>query len=297
MKLRTLGKTGYEISPVVYGGVISMKDGQNASDRYVAWAIERGVNYFDVAPSYGDAEEKLGPSLEPYRKNVYLACKTMERLRVNAEKELSRSMELLKTDYFDVYQMHALTTPQDVELAFGPGGVMELLRDLKEKGVIRKVGITAHSETAALNCLSMYPFDTVMFPTNWMLHMGQGIATQMKTAKEDQSFGYLGIKALVERAWQEGDDRTGGYPKSWCKPIDAGAEALRIAAMKYALQRLGPDVLVPPGNFECLRFMVDQVDACFSTTLSAREEALLKDHYETVKDAPFFQKNNGDWPE
>ncbi len=297
MQLRTLGKTGYDVFPVVYGGVISMKDGQRASDRYVAWAVERGVNYFDVAPSYGDAEEKLGASLKPYRKNVYLACKTMERLRGNAEKELARSMELLNTDYFDVYQMHAVTTPQDVDLAFGAGGVMELLRDLKDRGVVRKVGITAHSETAALRCLLLYPFDTVMFPTNWMLHIGQEMASRLKTAKEEQGFGYLGIKSLVERAWREGDDRTGCYPKSWCKPFDADSEALRIAAMKYALQRLGPDALVPPGNFECLSFMVEHIEECINTPLVVQEAALLRDYYEKVKDFPFFQKNNGDWAE
>ena len=82
---RTLGKTGYEVFPVAYGGIVSMKDGQAPSDNYVSWAIDHGVNYFDVAPSYQDAEEKLGNSLRPYRKDVYLACKTNCRLKKDAE--------------------------------------------------------------------------------------------------------------------------------------------------------------------------------------------------------------------
>ena len=74
---RELGNTGFKLYPVVYGGIVSMDDGQDASDNYVSWAIDRGVNYFDIAPVYGDAQEKLGNSLKEYRKNVFLACKTI----------------------------------------------------------------------------------------------------------------------------------------------------------------------------------------------------------------------------
>ena len=109
MQYRKFGKTGFEISAVAYGGIVSMDDGQDASDRYVGWAVEQGINYFHVAPTYGDAEEKLGNSLKPYRSQVHLACKTAERLRVSAEKELLRSQKLLHTDYFDVYQLHGIS--------------------------------------------------------------------------------------------------------------------------------------------------------------------------------------------
>ena len=84
MQLRPLGKTGYMVSAVIYGGIISMGEGQQGSDRYVGWAIDHGVNYFDVAPTYGDAEERLGASLKPYRKDVLLACKTTQRMGADA---------------------------------------------------------------------------------------------------------------------------------------------------------------------------------------------------------------------
>ena len=73
MQYTKFGRTGFDISAVSYGGIVSMDDGQKASDRYVSWAVDQGINYFDVAPSYGDAEEKLGNSLRPYRNNVHLA--------------------------------------------------------------------------------------------------------------------------------------------------------------------------------------------------------------------------------
>src|SRR5574340_1626482 len=72
----------------------------------VAHAIDRGVNYFDVAPSYGNSEERLGPALAPYRKQVFLACKTQKRDKAGAEAELDSSLRRMQTDHFDLYQLH-----------------------------------------------------------------------------------------------------------------------------------------------------------------------------------------------
>jgi len=288
VKKRLLGKTGYQVSAVVYGGIVSMDEDQAASDRYVSWAIDQGVNYFDVAPTYGDAEEKLGISLQPYRKNVYLACKTTERIKDKAEKELNRSMELLHTDYFDNYQLHSINTDEDIEKAFGPGGIMELLVPLKEKGVLRKLGISSHSETAALKCLDLYDFDTVLFPMNWMLEMSTGMGRSLAEKSKEKGFGLLGMKCLIERAWHDKtEQKNSPYPKSWCKPFDLDQKELRIAALKYSLS-MGSDVLVPPGNWENFSFMVEHIDEWLSEPLNDSDMQLLKQHFELVKDMPFF---------
>jgi aryl-alcohol dehydrogenase-like predicted oxidoreductase len=280
-------KTGYTVSAVAYGGIVSQRDGQDNSDRYVAWAVDRGVNYFDVAPSYGDAQEKLGNSLRPYRKNVYLACKTGHRMRKEAEEEMKQSLGMLHTDYFDVYQMHGISSPEDVERAFGPGGVMELMAEMKKKGIARKLGITAHSEEAALKALDLYDFDTVLFPFNWHMHMAHGMGTRlMKTAKE-RGMGVLCMKSMIERAWKDGEDRS-RYPKSWCKPFDAKEQTgLLTAAVKYALS-LGADTIIPPGNFEHFSFGVEHIGEMVENPFSEADRQLLEAHLETVRDWPFF---------
>lgn len=285
---RKFGNTGFEITPVVYGGIVSMKDGQDASDKYVAWAIDRGVNYFDVAPSYGDAQEKLGNSLLPYRKNIYLACKTGCRMKIDAQKEFEESFRQLHTDYFDVYQIHALSSEEDVDRAFGAGGVMEMMVKAKEQGLVRKLGITCHSEAAALKAMSLYDFDTVLFPLNWHMNMGHGMGTQLcKTAKE-KGMGLLGMKQLIERSWMNPDERKNSqFPKSWCKPIDLENKELRLAAMKYTLS-LGADTLVPPGNFADFEFVVENIEECLEHPLNQDDAALLKESYEKVKNYPFF---------
>ena len=287
MNKNAFGNTGFEVSPVAYGGIVSKDDGQAASDRYVAWAIDQGVNYFDVAPSYGDAQEKLGNSLRPYRKNVYLACKTGKRLRVEAEREFEESFRLLHTDYFDVYQMHSLTTDQDIEDAFGPNGVLQMMDEAKQAGRVRKLGVTCHNEDVALKAISLYPFDTVLFPLNWGLNMKKDFGTRISRAAKQRGMGLLAMKGLIHRAWLSPEERQASrFPKSWCKPISDN-EALGVAALKYT-HGLGADILIPPGNFESFSFVVNHIDQVLNEPLSADEQALLQAELKAIDGHWFF---------
>jgi len=283
---RKLGKTGYEVFPVVYGGIISSRDGQAASNNYVAWALDRGVNYFDVAPSYGDAQEKLGISLKPFRKENYLACKTTQRTREGAEKEFEESLRLLHTDYFDLYQMHSITTPEDVDKAFGPNGVMEMIEKEKQRGRIRKVGFSAHSQKQAIRAMSMYDFDTVMFPINWLMVMlaewGSGVAKEAK----QRNMSVIALKGLVHRKWLNDEERK-SYPKSWVKPIDVSNPEMGIAALKYTFQT-GADIIVPPGDFRNFAFCVDHIEEIVNKPLSAKEKKLLDNEFHCCKRVSFL---------
>ncbi|MDD3213167.1 MAG: aldo/keto reductase [Eubacteriales bacterium] len=272
MLYHSLGKTGINVSAVVFGGIINMDETQEQANRYVAEAIEKGVNYFDVAPTYGNAEDRLGPALVPYRKDVYLACKTEERSAKGAREKLEDSLRKLKTDHFDVYQLHALTTDADIDRAFGPGGAMETVLKAKRDGMIRNIGFSAHNEDVALRALSMFDFDSVLFPLNWALGIERGWGDRISKAVQERGIGFLGMKALVTRKWREGEEHV--YPKSWCKPI-WGNEALGVAAMKYAVLK-GAQTLVPPGNFEHFSFMLAHADECFTEPMSEDEWAMLR---------------------
>ncbi|MHB9056120.1 MAG: aldo/keto reductase, partial [Paludibacteraceae bacterium] len=265
----------------------SMSDRQAASDNYVAWARDRGINYFDVAPSYGDAQEKLGDSIKSFRKDIFLACKTTQRLRPDAEREFEQSLKNLHTNYFDVYQLHAMTTQKDLEQAFGPNGTMEMLIKEKQAGRVRKVGITAHSQEIALKALSMYDFDTVMFPLNWQMNLRSKWGTALCKEAKHQNMGILAIKGLIHRRWLENEKKTSRYQKSWCKPIDIENKALGIAALKYTFL-IGADVIIPPGDFRNFSFCVDNIEEIINNPLSKEEQKLLDKEFLAVKDYPFF---------
>src|SRR5512136_924387 len=120
-------RDGVKLSVIGFGGIVVCGLPQKEADRIVAEAFDRGVNYFDVAPSYfdGEAETKLGPALEPFRKRSFLACKTLERDAAGARTELERSLRRLRTDHFDLYQFHAVESLDDVEKIVAPGGAGE----------------------------------------------------------------------------------------------------------------------------------------------------------------------------
>lgn len=270
----TLGKTGMAVSKIIYGGIVSMNDGQENSDEYVKFAIDNGVNYFDISPTYGDAQDKLGNSLKPYRKDIYLACKTNQRKAEEAKKELESSLEMLYTDYFDIYQLHSLTSPEETEKAFKEDGVMPMLLKYKEQGIIKNLGITVHSEYAALRAFELYDFDTVLFPTNWGLNMARGFGNKLHELQIEKGFGMLGMKSLIHRAWLNQDEkRASRFPKSWCKPITDEPE-FAIAAMRYA-QTIGATSLIPPGNIENFTFCVQNADE-ISQPITDKDMELLK---------------------
>jgi len=281
-----LGKTGLYISEVTFGGIINTDEAPEDARRYVDFAIERGVNYFDVAPAYGNAQERLGPALAPYRKDVYLACKTEKRDAPGAKEELLNSLKVLKTDHFDVYQLHAIATGEDVRKAFGEGGAMETFLWAKKEGLIRNIGFSTHSEDAALKALKMYDFDTVLFPFYFAMGINIGWGDRISDAVKNTNTGLLAMKTLIHRAWLKDEDRA-PYPKSWCKPFFPEQAELAVAAMKYGRSK-GACTLIPPGNFHHFTFMLDHIAECESP-LTEREWALLRAEAEAVKAYPIFQ--------
>ncbi len=287
MKNQILGRTGLSISPVVYGAIIHKNETPETTARYVGEAIDRGVNYFDVAPSYGDPQALLGPALEPYRKNVVLACKTTERTAAGARRELEQALRDLHTDYFDVYQFHSISTEQDVETIFGPGGAMETFRDAREQGLIRYIGMSIHNEKAAIRAMGLFDFDTLLFPMNWALGLNTGWGEETAALAKATNKGLLAIKSIAHRMWREGEVRS--YPKSWNRPLDVtGPDVpIAVAAMKYSFAK-GAMSLVPPGDIDHFRFMLDHIDEVQANPLNDDDLALLRHEAALVKDEMIF---------
>ena len=196
---RSLGKTGEKISMIGFGGIVVDKATTQEAAARVKEAIDHGINYFDVAPSYGNAEEMLGPALKPYRKNVFLACKTGERKKEGARRELEQSLKHLDTDHFDLYQFHAVTSLGDVETILGPGGAMETFLEAREEGKIRFIGFSAHSVEAALALMDGFDFDTILFPVNFATWYAGNFGPQVLAKAREKEMGILALKAM---AWK-----------------------------------------------------------------------------------------------
>jgi len=240
---RQLGKTGQMLSMIGFGGIVVMDAStKEAADR-VAEAIDHGVNYFDVAPSYGNAEQMLGPALKPYRKNVFLACKTQGRDKAEALKELESSLKHLETDHFDLYQMHGVTTVEDARQILGPGGALEAFQQAKKEGKIRWIGFSAHSVEAATVLLDGYDYDTILFPFNYGTWNAGNFGPQVLEKARSKGMGILALKAMAKGPWPEGAERK--FKKCWYEPLSTEAEA--NLGLRFTLSH-PITAAVPPGD-------------------------------------------------
>ena len=269
--MRTLGKTGERVSIITFGGIVVRDAEPGQASRVVAEAVEKGINYFDVAPRYGDAEEKLGPALRPYREKVLLACKTWKRERKEAEEELHRSLKRLQTDRFDVYQLHGMTdVEKDVEAALGKDGAMEAILEARKQGLVRYIGFSAHSPAAALTAMREFDFDTIMYPVSFVCHFNSDFEVEVLAEAKKRKMGIIGIKALAKQRWQGEKDKR--WPKCWYEPISE--RELARKALSWTLSQ-GVSTAVPPGEESLYRLAVEVAPSCQVPTSSDLSE--LKD--------------------
>jgi aryl-alcohol dehydrogenase-like predicted oxidoreductase len=281
IEMRSLGRTGAMLSMIGFGGIVVRDATPEDASKVVKLAIDSGVNYFDVAPSYGDAEIKLGPALEPYRKDVFLACKTGKRTKADARAELEQSLKRLRTDHLDLYQFHAVTTLADVDTILGPGGAMETFLEAKNEGKIRFIGFSAHSVEAALALMDRFDFDTILFPVNFTTWNAANFGPQVLARAQEKKMGILALKSMAKGPWPQGADRS-KYPKCWYEPL-TDLEDIRMG-LRFTLSH-PVTAAVPPGEAELFKLALNVSDKL--DPLNADEVQMIKE--KSIKGNPLFK--------
>ena len=267
---RALGKTGEQLSIIGFGGIVVMDDSPSGSANIVAEAVDRGINYFDVAPSYGNAQERLGPALAPYSNRSFLACKTEGRMKDDSRKQLEESLRLLKTDHLDLYQFHALTKMTDLDKVLGPGGAMETMEAAKKEGKIRYIGFSVHSAETALAAMDRYNFDTILFPVNFVLFTQANFGPQILNRAREKNMGILALKGMAKTTWAAGQ-KDHPQPKCWYQPAAYPDEA--SLGLRWTLGH-PITAAIPPGDERYFRLAMD-VAQNFKPLEAHEEEALL----------------------
>lgn len=219
--MRTLGKTGEKLSIVGFGGIALRNNGQEFANELIASAYDRGINYFDVAPSYGDSQALMGPAFKPYRKKSFLACKTGKRDRSGSEAELTESLRQLQTDHIDLYQFHALKSMEDLDQVFGADGAIETFARAREEGKIRFIGFSAHHEEVALKAMEMFDFDSILYPINCACWRNGNFGPAVYEAAKSRGMGILALKSVAKNRVPK-NERT--YPNMWYKPYEEKTE-------------------------------------------------------------------------
>ena len=223
MEKRLLGRTGHMSSVITLGCASLGKIPQKEADKVVDLALSHGVNHFDVAPTYGEAELRLRPWMKEHRDEIFLACKTGKRTKKEAAEELERSLDRMGVDHIDLYQFHGLDEMNDLEIAFGSEGALQAMLEAREEGVIDYIGITCHRPPTILEALKKFDLDTVLLPVNFVIRRNRQLENDyepvLKLAKE-RNMGVIAMKALAKRRWPStyGDNRP--Y-STWYEPFDS----------------------------------------------------------------------------
>ena len=281
MQLRTLGKTGEELSVVGFGAIAFVNESPEFGREAVARAVDAGVTYFDMGPAYGhgEAEERGGPAIEPYRDRIFLAEKTGKRTKAEAAAELRHSLKRMRTDYFDLYQFHAVSSLEQVETIVGPGGALEAFVEAREQGLVKYLGFSAHSEEAALALMDHFDFDSILFPVNYVTWYQGHFGPAVLERAQEKEMGILALKTLAKKPWPDGKRET--WTKAWYAPVDTYEEARD--ALRWTLSR-PVTACVSPSHAELLWWMIDAEREISSATPEEIEAVALS----TAGIAPIF---------
>jgi aryl-alcohol dehydrogenase-like predicted oxidoreductase len=279
-------KNGIDLSIIALGGIVVCGLPQEEASRRVAQAYDRGVNYFDCAPSYfdGEAEIKLGEALRPYRAKVFLAEKTTRRDANGAREELERTLQRFHTDHVDLYQFHSVSSMEDVNQILAPGGAAETFLAAKQEGKARHLGFSAHNAPAALRLMDVLELDSVLFPVNINAWENGGFGPQILEKAKSKGMARMALKALAFGKWPtELRQRDRKYPKCWYEPID-DREMARLALRFTLNQEI--TAAVPPGDERIFDLALELVSAPLPK-LSAAELAGLKTRVSSLE--PVFR--------
>jgi predicted aldo/keto reductase-like oxidoreductase len=209
MQTRRFGRTEHESSLAIFGAVALADADPQQTEQAVQMILDAGVNHIDIAPSYGEAEKALGPFIPQIRQQVFLGCKTMERTRQGALDELQRSLERLQTDYFDLYQLHAVTSLDELYAAAGKDGALEGIMEAEAQGLVRNIGISGHGANAPMvfvEALRRYEFDSITFPINFIQYANERYrmyTDRLLTICKQRDVGVMAIKSTARAPWGE----------------------------------------------------------------------------------------------
>jgi aryl-alcohol dehydrogenase-like predicted oxidoreductase len=202
MEKRVLGRTKHRSSIATLGGAVFIYPIETqAGDQFIKYALDRGVNHIDVAPTYGDAEVRFGKWVREYREDLFVACKTGKRTKEEAAEELRSSLERLQTDHLDLYQFHGLDTQEDLDTVVGENGALHAFMEAKEEGLIDHIGITSHNPENILRALELIDLDTILLPVNYVLGAHPEPRNDFRpvlSAAEERGIGVIAMKAVAK---------------------------------------------------------------------------------------------------
>ena len=201
MPTRNLGKTGYKVGIFSLGGQAALEKANNFAnaERIINRALDLGINYIDTSSIYGGperwSEQYVGAVMKSRRNEAFLATKTKERTREGSMRMIEKSLKLLNTDHVDLWQLHDVGLPEDVDAIFAKGGAMEALTEMHDQKVVRFLGVTGHYRPEALiTTINRHPFDCILMAMNAADTHIHSFTEKLLPLAVEKQMGIIGMK-------------------------------------------------------------------------------------------------------
>jgi aryl-alcohol dehydrogenase-like predicted oxidoreductase len=283
MRTRRLGRTEHESSVAILGGAaFSLASEYDAAAGFRA-ALDAGVNHLDIAPSYGHAEQLIGPLLAPVRDRMFVGCKTGRHSADGVRAQLEESLNRLRCDSFDLYQLHGVTDLDELDRR---ADAIEVILRARDEGLTRFVGITGHNLTtpvAQAEAVRRWDLDTVMFPVYPRLWADDDYRRDAEALLElaaERDLGVMVIKAAAARPWAIAD-RSARDATTWYDPYRSEADVAR--GVRFALSTPGVHAFCTPGDLRVLRTALAAAAAIGEPAMTDDER---RDAIEQTRDEP-----------
>jgi aryl-alcohol dehydrogenase-like predicted oxidoreductase len=277
------GRTGHGSTRTIFGAAALSSVSQDDADRTLEVLFQYGVNHIDVAASYGDAELRIAPWMDRFRDRFFLATKTGERSYQGAREELQRSLDRLRVDRVDLWQLHNLVDPGEWDEALSPGGALDAAIEAREQGLVRFIGVTGHgSSIAAMHrrSLARFDFDSVLLPYSFIMMQDEHYAAtfeKLVALCAERNVAVQTIKSIARRPWM-GRERNRSV---WYQPLEDPQEIDR--AVQWVLSRPGV-FLNTAGDIALLPMILEAA----STFEAAPPEEVMERQIEQQEMEPLF---------
>jgi len=205
LPLRLLGKTNEKVTMLGLGGYHVGWTTERDAQEVIETALEGGIRFFDTAESYDDggSERRYGKYLVPkYRDEVFIMTKSQANTAKEAREHLEGSLKRMNCDYIDLWQIHSIRTPEDVENRLDEG-VLDVFRKAKEGGKVKHIGFTGHQNPYAHKKMlekteENHPFATIQMPLNVVDPHWHSFTGNVLPDAIDRNLGILAMKTLAD---------------------------------------------------------------------------------------------------
>ena len=220
MQKRILGRTGHDSTVISFGTYAVGWLDQDDADQTIQLILDHGVNHFDIAPTYGQAMERVAPWMPEIRDRIFVGAKTAVRDRDGAWRDVESILTRMNVDNFDLFQLHSVGDMKQLDLATAPDGSLATLVEMREQGLTKWIGITGHGPdvpATILEGLKRFDFDTVMFPLNPAAARDpeyRRVSEALLAECEDRDVGVQTIKMIARGGWGDGEKQT----NTWYDP-------------------------------------------------------------------------------